>query len=140
MIRVLNDCSCRMLVHRQPDRLNRRHLKPPLQPAKTEDAIELKNATRLRNKAQGWDEERGRTLGSEQATSRLHQRCCANDRRAGIHNTFGVDTPHTRFTQGSSCLATLGFDPESRWDSKPTTWALIWSLVRHRTENRNAVM
>jgi N-acetylglucosamine-6-phosphate deacetylase len=34
-----------------------------------------------------------------------------NETRAGIHNTFGVDTPHARCTQGSSFLATLGFDP-----------------------------
>jgi hypothetical protein len=33
------------------------------------------------------------------------------------HNSFGVDNDLILFTQGSSCVATLGFMPESRWDS-----------------------
>src|SRR6266571_2694022 len=35
------------------------------------------------------------------------------------HNPVGVDADSTTVSQGSSCLATLGFEPESRWDSIP---------------------
>jgi hypothetical protein len=33
------------------------------------------------------------------------------------HNPVGVDENLFPFTQGSSCVATLGFGTESRWDS-----------------------
>ena len=33
------------------------------------------------------------------------------------HNPVGVDENLILFTQGSSCVATLGYMPESRWDS-----------------------
>jgi hypothetical protein len=33
------------------------------------------------------------------------------------HNPVGVDDEFDSSTQGSSCLATLGFGTESRWDS-----------------------
>jgi hypothetical protein len=33
------------------------------------------------------------------------------------HNPVGVDNDLILFTQGSSCVATLGYMPESRWDS-----------------------
>ena len=32
-------------------------------------------------------------------------------------NRVAVDDIRLTITQGSSCLATLGFGPESRWDS-----------------------
>ena len=34
-----------------------------------------------------------------------------------IRNPVGVEAHSTGVSQGSSCLATLGFGPESRWDS-----------------------
>ena len=33
------------------------------------------------------------------------------------HNPVGVDDDFIPFTQGSSCVATLGYMPEFRWDS-----------------------
>jgi hypothetical protein len=37
--------------------------------------------------------------------------------RGICHNPAGVDENLIPFTQGSSCVATLGYMPESRWDS-----------------------
>jgi hypothetical protein len=37
--------------------------------------------------------------------------------RGICHNPVGVDENFIPFTQGSSCVATLGYMPESRWDS-----------------------
>jgi hypothetical protein len=34
------------------------------------------------------------------------------------HNPVGVEIFSTDSSQGSSCLATLGFEPESLWDSE----------------------
>ena len=68
----------------------------------------------------------GRLRNSQGVERQLpqHQRCGVNKRRAKVHNTFGVDTSHAQWPQGSSFLATLGFDPESRWDIEPgtSTW------------------
>ena len=67
-------------------------------------------------------------------------------RKAGrIHNTFGVDTSlarwtHARYTQGSSFLATLGFDPESRWDIKPNTATRLHTKTRGWTEERGPTL
>ena len=41
---------------------------------------------------------------------------CRSRRR---HNLVGVEANSTTVSQGSSCLATVGFGPESRWDSIP---------------------
>jgi hypothetical protein len=49
-----------------------------------------------------------------------------------IHNTFGVDISLARWPQGSSFLATLGFDPESRWDIKPS------AATRSRTKAQSS--
>ena len=38
--------------------------------------------------------------------------------RGICHNPVGVDGNLIPFTQGSSCVATLGWRPESRWDSR----------------------
>ena len=38
-------------------------------------------------------------------------------RRNDGRNPVGVETHSRRVSQGSSCLATLGFETESRWDS-----------------------
>src|SRR5437016_554035 len=45
----------------------------------------------------------------------------ASHRSRQRHNPVGVDADSTTVSQGSSCLATLGFEPESRWDSIPDT-------------------
>jgi hypothetical protein len=37
--------------------------------------------------------------------------------RGICHNPVGVDNDLILFTQGGSCVATLGYMPESRWDS-----------------------
>jgi len=37
--------------------------------------------------------------------------------RGICHNPVGVGDDFIPFTQGSSCVATLGYMPESRWDS-----------------------
>jgi hypothetical protein len=39
-------------------------------------------------------------------------------RRLNGHNRVAVENVFWKLTQGSSSLATLGFEPESRWDSK----------------------
>ncbi len=45
--------------------------------------------------------------------------CIASAKVAGRgHNPFGVADPACRFSQGSSCLATLGWRTQSRWDWK----------------------
>ncbi len=40
-------------------------------------------------------------------------------------NPVGVETHFVSISQGSSCLATLGFIPESRWDSARRTFQLV---------------
>jgi hypothetical protein len=37
--------------------------------------------------------------------------------RGNCHNPIGVDDNLISFAQGSACVATLGWMPESRWDS-----------------------
>jgi len=78
-------------------------------------------ATRLCNKAQGWTEERGPTLGNECPivssnptglwTLTVTMRGGETQPRWGWMRFAAV-------TQGSACRATLGWRPESRWDSR----------------------
>ena len=52
------------------------------------------------------------------------------------HNPVGVEARFARHSQGSSCLATLGFAPESLWDSQisaPKLW--VMERTSHRTPN-----
>ena len=44
-------------------------------------------------------------------------RATLGNRHHGIYNPVGVGNSVVTVSQGSSCLATLGFGPESRWDS-----------------------
>ena len=83
--------------------------------------VKRPTATRLRNKAQGWTEERGPTLGNEppmgSSTPTGLRRVTATIRGGVTQPRWGWGN-FTRLTQGSSCLATLGFGTESRWDSR----------------------
>jgi hypothetical protein len=90
----------------------------------TMDDERLKNpptATRLWNKAQGWTEARGPTLGNERpiySSTPTGLRPVAATGRGGVTQPrWGCDRFAT-VTQGSSFLATLGFETESRWDSR----------------------
>ena len=57
------------------------------------------------------------------------------------HNPVGVAAHPTMFYQGSSCLATLGFGPESLWDSRwiPSKMWVILSLGREGGRVRASV-
>src|SRR5258706_9762560 len=44
------------------------------------------------------------------------------------HNPVGVENILGLVTQGSSCLATLGFAPESRWDSEAAALRLCFCV------------
>jgi hypothetical protein len=52
----------------------------------------------------------------------------ASGASADRRNPVGVDGDDPVLTQGSSCLATLGFVTESRWDSLQ-----VWSEMRVRS-------
>jgi uncharacterized protein len=54
---------------------------------------------------------------------------------SGRRNPVGVETVLDPISQGSSCLATLGFVAESLWDSAKTSPWNLWVLARpkHRT-------
>jgi hypothetical protein len=46
--------------------------------------------------------------------------------RGICHNPVGVGDDFIPFTRGSSCVATLGYMPESRWDSRrPTSFVHV---------------
>ena len=49
------------------------------------------------------------------------RRGCVSPRATNRRNPVGVEGILTPVSQGSSCLATLGFEPESRWDSATNT-------------------
>jgi len=75
--------------------------------------------TGFRPKAQGCEEratlgQRPQTISNRNAVVALPLSAAA----PGIcHNPVGVDKILIPFTQGSSCVATLGYRPESLWDS-----------------------
>ena len=75
--------------------------------------------TGFRPKAQGCDA--GATLGRRHAKITNRNAVAAilfSPAARGIcHNPVGVDENLIPLSQGSSCLATLGGRPESRWDS-----------------------
>ena len=79
----------------------------------------LQIPTGFRPKAQGCEERA--TLGHRPTNTPNRNAVVAlplSSATPGIcHNPFGVDNDLILFTQGSSCVATLGFMPESRWDS-----------------------
>lgn len=83
-------------------------------PQRRNTAIELKTATRLRNKAQGWDEERGPTLGSEQATAGYTK---------GVVQTIGV----LEYTTPLVLILLIHALPRVARTSQP--WALIRNPV-----------
>jgi len=75
--------------------------------------------TGFRPKAQGCEERA--TLGQRPAGIINRNAVAAipfsSAARGICHNPVGVDEDLIPFTQGSSCVATLGWMPESRWDS-----------------------
>jgi hypothetical protein len=70
-------------------------------------------------KAQGCEERA--TLGHRSASITNRNAVAAipfpSATRGICHNPVGVGENLIPFTQGSSCIATLGYMPESRWDS-----------------------
>ena len=83
-------------------------------------AVKRSTATRLWNKAQGWPEERGPTLGNESpidSSTPTGLWRVAVMRGGMTQPRWGCDRLAPK-TQGSSCLATLGWRTESRWDSR----------------------
>jgi len=84
-------------------------------------AAKRSTATRLCNKAQGWTEERGPTLGNERpidSSTPTGLWPVAAVMRGGVTQPrWGCDRL-APMTQGSSFLATLGWRTESRWDSR----------------------
>ena len=80
--------------------------------------------TGFRPKAQGWSEpnRRGATLG-QRPINTFNRNAVAAIPFSSIapgssQNPVGVDPNLDSFTQGSSYVATLGWRPESRWDSR----------------------
>ena len=75
--------------------------------------------TGFRPKAQGCEERA--TLGHRRATFTNRNAVAAipfsSAARGICHNPVGVGNDLISFTQGSACVATLGWMPESRWDS-----------------------
>jgi hypothetical protein len=51
-------------------------------------------------------------------------RCC--------HNPVGVENYFASTTQGSSCLATLGFVTESRWDANQKRDSVSEVITKHQ--------
>ena len=49
------------------------------------------------------------------------RRGCVHPRATNRLNPVGIEIVFTPVSQGSSFLATLGFEPESRWDSATKT-------------------
>ena len=47
------------------------------------------------------------------------------------HNPVGVDTHSHRVSQGSACRATLGFGPESLWDSSSRSRGVVGNTQSH---------
>jgi len=81
--------------------------------------IYLRIPTGFRPKAQGCEERA--TLG-QRPTNTFNRNAVAampfpSATRGICHNPVGVDVDLIPFTQGSSCVATLGYMPESLWDS-----------------------
>src|SRR5882757_638721 len=66
------------------------------------------------------------------SSSRLRQpqRGCGRVDRREVATPLGLEKSGTTFTQGSSCLATLGFGPESLWDSSADAISVIWVMTR----------
>jgi hypothetical protein len=75
--------------------------------------------TGFRPKAQGCEERA--TLGQRPASITNRNAVVAipfsSAARGICHNPVGVDENLIPFTQGSACVATLGWRPESLWDS-----------------------
>jgi hypothetical protein len=64
----------------------------------------------------------------KQITS-MHERLVKRGLR---HNPIGVDEKRIPFTQGSSCVAALGWRPESLWDSpKDAIMAAVAARIHH---------
>ena len=78
--------------------------------------------TGFRPKAQGCEERA--TLGRRHATFANRNAVAAipfsSVARGMCHNPVGVAENLIPFTQGSACVATLGYMPESLWDSPMT--------------------